>query len=63
MVDVGKGEESAPGTRKLKGKWQGDRGPDTLKATESDKVEVLGSESGWLATEEMGESRGVSVRV
>jgi len=38
----GKGEESAPSTRKLKGKCQGDRGQKRLKAIEADKVEVLG---------------------
>lgn len=60
---MGKGEESAPSIRKLKGKCQGDRARDRLKSTGADRVEVLGAESGWLVTEETGESRGVSVRV
>ncbi len=63
MVDETKGEESAHSIMKLKGKCQGDGGQDRLKMTEADKVEVLGSESGWLVTEWTGESRGVSVRV
>lgn len=58
-----KREERAHSIGKLKGKWQGDGGRDRLKTTEADKVEVLESESAWLVTEGMGESRGVSVRV
>lgn len=63
MVDETKGEESAHSIKKLKGKCHGDGGQDRLKMTEADKVEVLGSESSWLVTEDKEESRGVSVRV